>query len=553
MSWRTRSLERWSPRRWASGTAVTLFSALVGLPLGCRTELPYPPPAPPLPECVVNADCEGFDDLCRNVKCVPDDGAGGGADPQSAALHLGVCREVNPVNCDDGDVCTIDACEPKDGTCSYAPASSDNDGDGWNGPREGAKAGDPDSCGDDCDDTNPAAFPGNAEICDGADNDCNGVVDDNAVFLPEGTEPVAVSSRPLDLAGSGGLAWSGTSYAAVYFGEVAGGIDIYRTMLSPSGATEAAETPLTVVNSDSAGGPVVWVGDRYGVLWQGRPGGDYEIFFRLLDAAGGTVVTEPIRVSDGAAGFSVNPDLGWTGNHFIAVWQDEREGSFDVYGQIIDIDGNLIGSDVKMTEAGNLQNESPVVAASSQGIGLVWGRRLEDVHFIQFRTFDFELNPVGDIVELTDGSSESVYPVVVWNEDSYVIAWYDKSASPKAIYAAVVAPDGTVLVSPRAVTSPGGANSRYVTLKPLGDRVLLVYADDRDQNLGYEIYARMLTEDLEPAPGAEQELRVTSAIGDSVYPRAAFGPDGDVGILFRDDRESEQRVWFTRLGCSTSD
>ena len=34
------------------------------------------------------------------------------------------------------------------------------------------------SCGGDCDDTNPFIFPGNPEVCDGFDNDCNGLVDD---------------------------------------------------------------------------------------------------------------------------------------------------------------------------------------------------------------------------------------------------------------------------------------------------------------------------------------------------------------------------------------
>ena len=35
--------------------------------------------------------------------------------------------------------------------------------------------------GDDCDDSDPSARPGGVEVCDGADNDCNGTADDNPV------------------------------------------------------------------------------------------------------------------------------------------------------------------------------------------------------------------------------------------------------------------------------------------------------------------------------------------------------------------------------------
>jgi hypothetical protein len=31
---------------------------------------------------------------------------------------------------------------------------------------------------EDCDDSNPNVYPGNYEVCDGVDNDCNGAVDD---------------------------------------------------------------------------------------------------------------------------------------------------------------------------------------------------------------------------------------------------------------------------------------------------------------------------------------------------------------------------------------
>jgi hypothetical protein len=44
--------------------------------------------------------------------------------------------------------------------------SVDDDGDGWS------------PAGGDCDDADEDAFPGHFELCDGADNDCNGAVDD---------------------------------------------------------------------------------------------------------------------------------------------------------------------------------------------------------------------------------------------------------------------------------------------------------------------------------------------------------------------------------------
>jgi hypothetical protein len=35
-----------------------------------------------------------------------------------------------------------------------------------------------------------------------------------------------------------------------------------------------------------------------------------------------------------------------------------------------------------------------------------------------------------------------------------------------------------------------------------------------------------------------------------VYPVSALGPDGDVGVLFRDLREGRWEVGFTRLQCA---
>jgi hypothetical protein len=120
----------------------------------------------------------------------------------------------------------------------------------------------------------------------------------------------------------------------------------------------------------------------------------------------------------------------------------------------------------------------------------------------------------------------------------------------KAIFAATVSEDGDIITPATAITSPGNNNSRHPSLLPLGDRCLMIYADDRDQNNGYELYARMISSELQPVTA---EQRLTSASFDSHSPIATFGPDGNVGILFEDERTGgADHVWFTRLGCVTA-
>jgi hypothetical protein len=58
----------------------------------------------------------------------------------------------------------------------------DLDGDGYPSSQCG---------GTDCDDTNPAVHPGQAEICNGIDDNCSGMIDEGANICPTGEVCVA--------------------------------------------------------------------------------------------------------------------------------------------------------------------------------------------------------------------------------------------------------------------------------------------------------------------------------------------------------------------------
>ena len=81
-------------------------------------------------------------------------------------------------DCDDSDPSiypgAAEACTDRvDRDCDGSLSFVDDDGDDW-----------PD--GHDCDDADPLTYPGAEERCDDLDNDCDGVVDEDAIDAPEG-------------------------------------------------------------------------------------------------------------------------------------------------------------------------------------------------------------------------------------------------------------------------------------------------------------------------------------------------------------------------------
>jgi hypothetical protein len=514
----------------------------VGAGCGAKTELDVPPLVPPPPECATDSDCDDRRyctgvEVCREERCV-----------------RGVA-----VQCDDGDRCTDDRCDEATRACTFTMATRDNDGDGRRGPRPGTQPGTPDACGDDCNDDDRTVFPGATEVCNGRDDNCNGVIDDNATFTPAGPD-VAVSEPSLAPSSVGGVAWSGSRYLASFWGYERGAAHVYFTARNADGS--AAQRPetrrITISEPDAYGAGVAWTGRELGIVWQDRRDGDYEIYFNRLNAEGEKLGPDQ-RISF-ARGFSINPSITWTGEDFVVAWQDERDSSvgnpngrnFEIYLQRIDREGRQLDDNVRLTRD-PANSESPVLAFGGGSVGVAWldGRtgtpNASGARAIFFAPLTAALQRMAPDLRVTPMGFDAVSPTIAFNRDRWVIAWHDAAerSADREIWGAVRSASGSELVAPLRLTTDN-AFSRYPSLVPLGDRVMVVWADDRMAD-GYDIWARMFDASLRPL---SMEQRVTMASRDSVYPLTALGPNGDIGVLFRDQREGRWRVRFTRLQCA---
>lgn len=513
--------------------------ALLITACGARTTLELPEPRPdvgvdttPPPDCTKSEDCEGFGDLCAPVTCVANK-----------------CIAGKVVSCDDGDECTEDSCDPATGLCSAVPLTLDSDMDGHRAPRPGFKAGDPGACGDDCDDKSAKAFPGNKEVCDGVDNDCNGIVDDNMMYVPldPKNDAVRVSEATQAPSGPSGLSFTsggGETYLATYGGYEGAKTRVFGALLDPNGK-KVSEQRITNTTVDAMEGRTVWTGGAYGVAWSDRRDGSWEVYFNRLNTKMEKLGPD-VKVSENEL-WSINIAMQWTGKEFALAWQDQREldPDFGIWGQRLTVDGKPIGGNVKLVEG---QGGSPELAVGTGSIALAWTVTIGKRHEVWAAVFDREYKTVAPPFKVTTASVSGVFAALTWNSDRYVIAFYDPDSPLHAVWGAAFDEKGASKVPLKKLTdSP--RFTRYPSILPLGDRMLLVFSDTKDGNSGYELYSKMLDRELNPLGG---ERRITNAIGDSVFPVAQFGPTGDVGVLFRDNRLGNDNVWFTRLVCQAT-
>jgi hypothetical protein len=454
--------------------------------------------------------------------------------------EAGYCQPDNPVVCSDSDPCTEDLCDPANGQCLFLPYSYDLDGDGHRGPRPGYRPGDPGSCGDDCNDRSPLARPGGIEVCDGLDNDCNGVVDDTAWFAPLEEPPIRITGPEFAFASSGALVYDGQNYGITFSGTQGPKTRGYFQILTPSGQPAGDRFALTNVGSDSRGGPVIWNGCVFATSWEDRRVNDYEVYFNRLDATGQKLGPD-LRVSY-LPDFSIRPHMLWNGREFLVVWTqlDQATDHHSIWGQRVTLDAQLVGYNVQLTPGS--YGETPFLVQGATQLALVYKSGELTDQRIALRTVSPDFSVLGEVITLS--SLDSIDPSAGFLQDRFVVVWsrsHDGTIGD-AIWGATVSESGQILQAERPITG-SAVFARFQTLLPLGNRFLLFWGAALGDGK-YDLYVKTLSFELtELTP--ETRLASTEVTLQGA-PAAAFGPNGDVGVLFSD---GPSQVYWTHLGC----
>jgi hypothetical protein len=494
------------------------------------------------PPCEEDTDCPR-DDLCVLAFC--DEPAGEDAGRR--------CR-TEPVNCNDGDACSLDRCEPADGRCVHERAA-DNDRDMSLGE---APPGLPANCGGpDCDDDDPLVFPGARELCDSKDNDCDGSIDDGSLY----TAPAAPVLLAPSVARSenGRLAFDGSSYGVVFTElspEFRGAGHFQR--IAADGRVIAGPVRISEINAESVSGSIAYSGTSFLTAWSdARQAGNYEVYATRYDRDANKLQPD-LRLTN-ASDFSIQPTLRHTGEEYVLLWADHRDkdagGGSAVYGRRLSGSGEPLSEEVRLTDSDE-DAESASFDVGERRLGMAYvvageppPGSSEASTTVRFRTFDRTLGDPGKRMDLGTNAQQ---PTVRLVGSRFVVAWHTGSLKQgwgAAIPAATLDEDGTLLAS-REITS-GDAHAKHRSLVSLGDRVLVVWAAEPPELEQFQLFYETVSRDTLDILTPRQLLMKSATGGDLISPQAVRGPDGDVAITYDEIAGmSTNRAFFLRLACA---
>lgn len=300
-------------------------------------------------------------------------------------------------------------------------------------------------------------------------------------------------------------------------------------------------------------------GDRYLVAWEDNRNGDYDIYGQLVDA-GGTLIDDnsSIYVGDGN---QQRPDVASDGTGFLVVWHGNYwDDSTEVMGRLIDSSGSA-GTLISIATDGGASRRYPAVAYNP------WAPSGE--YLVVFEYGDGASAVIrARRVSAAGGLPGAEYAVSSqpmaeqpdlaagpWGATGgYVVVWDDNHDGDFDIYGRVVlaGSDGSFDGDPFSVDSgPDLQHRAAIARAPASGRYLVTWTDARTYDTSdYDIYARHLTDD---ANLSGPSLPVSDAAGWQSEAAVAGGDSPDAYFLaWADDRLDVADIHGQRIAASGS-
>ncbi len=171
------------------------------------------------------------------------------------------------------------------------------------------------------------------------------------------------------------IAFDGTNYLVVWedYRNTSTAPDIYctrvnrsGTILNPNGIAISTASQYQMIPK------VAFSGTNYLVVWLDNRNGGWDIYGARITPTGTILDPNGIPICTHIS-TQMSPAVGFDGTNYVVVWQDTRNGSFDIYGALINVSGSIVQNFVVSTRNGHQIDPAVVIGPSGQVFTLYSG------------------------------------------------------------------------------------------------------------------------------------------------------------------------------------
>ncbi len=280
------------------------------------------------------------------------------------------------------------------------------------------------------------------------------------------------------------VSFDGTNYLVVwqdYRLTGAGPYDLYGARVNQSGiALDTSGIAISTALNNQQNSAVAFDGVNYLVVWQDDRNGTHDIYGTRVSQSGDVLEPSGIAIST-ATSNQWFPSVAFDGTNYLVVWHDFRSGvDFDIYGARIDTSGIVLDpSGISISTEVNSQG-SPSVAFDGINYLVVWDDMRNgssyDIYGARVDTSGSVLDPSGIVI--SNLTNQENYPSITFDGINYMVAWrFQRSDLSYDIYGVRIDTLGAIIDPTGIAVSTASPDQQYPAIASNGTNYLVAWHD----------------------------------------------------------------------------
>ncbi len=315
--------------------------------------------------------------------------------------------------------------------------------------------------------------------------------------------------------------------------------DLYMNRVDISGVALTNDILLTDSDAKSYDPQIVIGNGGIAYTWDdSRTSLNSEIYFNFVDFNGVRAGNDK-RVTN-ASGSSWYPSIAYnpvTGGYGI-TWMDSRDGNQEIYFAAVDNNGSTTITDINLTNNTSYSSR-PQIVWNGSGYAIVFFDNRDGNNEIYFIKIGATGNILTAAKRITNDTVESTYPAMVWTGTEYGLAWIDRSLGTDEIFFVRLDTNGVIKGTATNISENDSFMSRYPSITFTGTQFGIVWQDSRNSS-NIEIYMAKLS-----STGTKigTDIRLTTIDDSSTRPSITY-TSKRYGITWVDYANTNSGIFF---------